>query len=381
MSNLSKPSKYKWPVVMLVLAVTFAALILLMMAAGSGQVTEPPQQAKIHKVTVQQLELLNHHQQSRMTYGKVEASIQSNLGFELAGRITEILADEGDTLNKGALLAKLDTSRLEASKKEINATLARTEADLRLASLSLKRVTELVDKKLESKQKLDEITESTASAAALVSEIKAKKDTLQLEIEKSALYAPHPLTVLSQPVDVGTVVAAGQTIFSVQQNNVFEVRMGMPQDQAFALEQGQTHKLLYGNHTLFAKVKSVAKQRQLNTRTIDVIFSIDVPTDLSLLPGDLVNFTYQQVVNESGAWVPKEALTSGIRGLWTLFVVSSTGQQAVSSKSVEILYSEQGKVFVRGAIKQGEWLVTKGGHRLVPAQLVHATHIQETNGN
>lgn len=381
MSRLSKTSKYKWHVVMSVLVVTFAALILLMMAAGSGQVIEPPQHAKIHKVPVQQLELLNRHQQSRMAYGKVEASIQSNLGFELSGRITEILVDEGDNLNKGTLLARLDTSRLEASKREINATLARTEADLRLATLSLKRVTELVDKKLESKQKLDEITESTASAAALVSEIKAKKDTLQLEIDKSVLYAAHTSTVLSQPVDVGTVVAAGQTIFSVQKNKAFEVRIGMPQDQAFTLEQGQTHKLFYGNHTLSAKVKSIAKQRKSNTRTIDVIFSIDVPTDLSLLPGDLVSFTYHKEVHESGAWVPKQALTSGIRGLWTLFVVPATGQHAVSSKSVEILYSEQDKVFVRGAIKQSDWLVTKGGHRLVPGQLVQAVPTQEASGN
>lgn len=381
MNSHSKIKNPKRLMIVLTLAIPLIALVLLMMAAGSGQVVPPPQQAKIHEVPVQQIILQSSHQQQRIVYGNVEATSQSNLGFELSGKVTNILVDEGDILSKGTVLAELDTKRIDASMGELNATLERTQADLRLAQLSLKRVKELVSKNLESKQKLDEVTESTASAEALVNEIIAKKLSLQILLDKSVLYANEASTVLSQPIDKGTVVTAGQTIFTVQVANAFEVRIGMPQDQAFTLQVGQTHSLVYANTPLQGTVKSIAKQRKLNTRTIDVIFTLDVPNGLSLLPGDLVSFQYQQEVAESGAWVPKQALTSGIRGLWTLFVVAQVGEQKVSSKSVEILYSQQNKVFVRGAIKRNDWLIVNGGHRLVPEQIVRAVPSSNISGD
>ncbi|MGJ8680474.1 efflux RND transporter periplasmic adaptor subunit [Paraglaciecola sp.] len=365
--------------IFVILAVPFCAVIFLMIAAGSGQVTQAPTQAKIHKVFVQPSVLETSHQQKKMVYGQVESSTQSNLGFELSGKVIDVFVDEGDVLTPNMLLAKLDISRLEASKAEINASLARTQADLRLAKLSLKRVTELVAKNLESQQKLDEVTELTSSAAALVKEIQAKKSSLQLEVEKSSLYASENSIVVSRPIDRGSVVAVGQTVFSVQHENTFEVRIGMPQDQAFALQVGQIHTLYYSDQALTGKIKSIAKQRKRDTRTIDVIFNIEIPHNLPLLSGDLVAFEYSQNTPEAGVWVDKQALTSGIRGLWTIFVVPSTGQHTVNSKSVEILYAEKNKVFVRGNIAPSDWLVVSGGHRLVPGQLVQAVASNTTS--
>lgn len=377
--TVNKPKRW---VIFLALAIPLIAVVLLMFAAGSGQVAAPPTQAKVHAVQVQPIKLLTSHLQERVAYGRVEASTQSQLGFELSGKLVDLYVDEGDVVSKGTLLAKLDTTRLMSTMGELDATLARTQADLRLANLSLKRVNELVAKKLESKQKLDEITESTASAIALVNEIKAKKQSLQIELDKSYLYANADLIILTQPIDKGAVVSAGQTVFIVQQENSLEVRVGLPQEHAFSLKMHSLHDLFVGERTLQATVKSIGKRRQPNTRTVDVIFSIvdlsETPT-LMLLPGDLVGFAYQQRVNEVGTWVPKQALTSGIRGLWTLFVVSEPGQQQVRSKSVEILYSRDDAIYIRGGLNEQDWFVVSGGHRLVPSQTVNAQAVSLVN--
>ena len=239
----------------LVLLLPFILVAVLMITAGSGQVTTAPKNAKIHQVEIQPVVLLDKHSQQHSAYGRIEASSKAEIGFELAGKVTEIMVDEGDSLVNGQLLAKLDTARLDATMQELNATLQRAEADFRLAKLSEQRIQQLVEKNLESAQRLDEAVETSIAAQALVNEIKAKQNTVQVEISKSSLYASTTATVLKRPVDPGTVVAAGQPILTTQHSNAFEVRIGLAKNQAFSLAKGQVHQLGYGDISLNGTVK------------------------------------------------------------------------------------------------------------------------------
>jgi RND family efflux transporter MFP subunit len=356
----------------ILIIVPFVAVVLLMRAAGSGQVPPAPTQAKIHPVTIAQVILQPSYVQQHLAYGRVEASVRSQIGFELSGKVVQILVEEGQQVNQGTPLAKLDTLRLESSMRELDASLSQAEADLRLANQSLKRVKELVAKKLDSKQRLDDITEAAASAQSRVTQAQARKATLQVELDKSVLYADQEYVIVEQPIDVGTVVSAGQPIFTVRNLRGLQARIGMAQKLADNFIQGQSYPLVYEGQTLQGKVVSVAQQRALATRTLDVLFSLEHQRSLGVVPGDLIGIQHQERVDQAGAWVPRSALTSGIRGLWTLFVVKGSGQQVLSSKSVEILYAESDRVFIRGALNADDWLVVNGGHRLVPSQLVDA---------
>ncbi len=364
-------------VIAIVIIVPLLAVVGLMVAAGSGQVAQPPVEAKVHQVEVLRLSLQQDYQQQQLAYGRVESANLSSLGFELAGKVADISVDEGDTIEVGQLIATLDTQRLDASMKELDAALQRAKADERLAIQSQQRVDELVRKKLESSQRLDEVTESTKAASALVEQTQAQINTLQVELDKSQLRASFKGTVVSRPVDSGTVVAAGQPLLVVQQAASYDARVALTSEQTQGLQVGQQHTLIADNTTYSGQIKAIATTRQLATRTIDVIFSID-DAQKTLLPGDLIALTYSKRVNEQGAWVPKEALSSGIRGLWTLFTVSGKGQQVVSSRSVEVLYQGETHSFVRGALSASDWMVVNGAQRLVPGQTVDAIESSTT---
>lgn len=357
--------------------VPLLAIVGLMVAAGSGQVAEPPREAKLHQVEVIKLVPESAYLQQQLAYGRVESANLSNLGFELAGKVDQILVDEGDTIVAGQLIAKLDTQRLDASMKELDAALQRAKADQRLAQQSRDRVAELVKQKLESSQRLDEVDESAMVAAALVEQTQARINTLLVELDKSALRASFDGTIVSRPVDPGTVVAAGQPILLVQQTSDFDARIALTSEQAQQLKIGQRQTLIANGNTLSGVVKSIANTRQLNTRTIDVIFTL-MPTDSKIFPGDLIALTYRTEVNEPGVWVPKQALASGIRGLWTLFTVPGKGQQVVSSRSVEVLYSGETHSYVRGALDASDWMIISGVQRLVPGQQVQAVESNVT---
>ncbi|MFB0912252.1 MAG: efflux transporter periplasmic adaptor subunit, partial [Glaciecola sp.] len=101
-----------------------------------------------------------------------------------------------------------------------------------------------------------------------------------------------------------------------------------------------------------------------------------------LISGDLVSLSVDVQMQKQGAWIPISALSNGVRGLWTLFVIDkSSGSQVIQARSVYVEYMEQDRAFVSGAIVQGELLVVSGLHRLTPNQLVTNIHLLNTARN
>lgn len=367
-------------VVVLFFAIPALLLFLLMKAAGAGQVPEAPTEPFAQKVDVIKVERQDSYTRLVKVVGRVEASKQASLGFELGGTLLVANVDEGDQVTKGQLLAELDLQRLEAQLREIEAGVARAKADARLAKLSENRIVTLVKEKLESSQRLDETREATLSAQALVREIEARKDSVVVEFAKSKIFSPFDGTILSRPIDPGSVVGQGMTIFTIQKDADTEVRMAMSADKAFKLQKGTTYKLYQGKSIFIGKLKSIANARTIKTRTVDAIFEISNTQESdfvnTVLPGDLLTLLLPTETQLNGYWVPKSALTNGIRGMWNLFTVSNAeGEQNLITKSVNVLYSDENKAFVSGSLNAQDYVIAHGGHRLVPNQKVYARSI------
>jgi RND family efflux transporter MFP subunit len=367
----------------IVVAVPFFILVFLLVAAGAGKVQSSPQEIKLHLVNVKPIEMQAHYKTHRLAVGQIEASKRAVIGFELGGTFIEALVDDGQSVEKGDLLGRLDTKRLNAELAELRASLTRTEADARLAQLSQTRIEKLVAQNLESAQSLDEAEDSTISAKARVEEVKARISSVQVQLDKSKLYAPFSGAVIRREVDSGSVVGQGQSVFVMQEEGSFEARIALGADDALNFNVGQGVSLIHHDKPIPAKIKTIAKQRTRQTRTVDVILSLDVQDD-TVLPGNLISLSIEKEVYQSGTWVPRSALTSSLRGLWNVYVVEEIdGEQRISPRSVNVLYNEGEFAFIAGAIKPSELLVINGNQRLVVGQQVsiqHSTNQQFTLG-
>jgi len=378
-NQLPQQSGYKKYLLWLIPLFALIALVLLMKASGNGQTQPPPTETKKHLVNVMPIEWHEQYVQKRLVVGRAEAPQTAAIGFDLAGSVVNILVDEGQRVTQGQILAELDDQRLRAQMLELSAILNRANSDVNLAKLSLKRVVELVDKKLESAQRLDETTESVNAANAFVDEILARQQTLQVEISKTKLRAPFDGSVVSRLVDKGTVVGAGQTLFTLQQNGQLEVRFALSADYANKLVIDQVITLATQSSQLIGKIKSIAQQRRLDTRTVDVIVRLTEPNQ-SILPGDLLHMDISSEINAKGFWVPRKALVSGVRGLWSLFAVEVIdGEHQLVAKLVEMVHADDKKAFVRGALQEAAPIVIEGVQRLVPGQKVVVGNSMQTS--
>ena len=369
-NQLPQQPSYKKYLIWLLPFIALTALVLLMKASGNEQHQQSPAETKKVLVNVMPIEWHEQYVQKRLVVGRAEAPQTTAIGFDQGGSVVDIFVDDGQAVEQGQTLAVLDNQRFKAQMNELTAILNRAKSEANLAELSLKRVVELVAKKLESAQRLDESTESVNAAKAFVDEILARKQTLLVEISKTKLLAPFNGSVVRRLVDKGTVVSTGQTLFNLQQNGQLEARFALSADHVNKFSIDQVIAVTTKTNQTLGKIKSIAQQRRLDTRTVDMIISLTEP-NLSILPGDLLHIDISSNIDAQGFWVPRKALVSSVRGLWSLFTVEEIdGEQQLVVKLVEVVHADDKKAFVRGALKEQVSVVIEGVHRLVSGQKV-----------
>ena len=346
-------------------------------------------------VRVLQVEPAPGFSRRRIYTGRVEPFRQSDLGFERAGLLAGVLVREGDKVESGQVLARLDKALLDTRRAELVAALRGAEADLALAEATRERYQATVGQGAVTRQALDEAREGARSAAAGLDLARARIASVDLDIAKSELRAPFPGVITRRAADEGRVLGAGEPVLRLQETRAPEIRVAVAGPLADTLTPGAEHPLTWRGQPFPARLRAVLPLRAAGTRTLDALFE---PADSgtaphgALRPGEQLELELGQWVDEPGVWLPLAALTEGARGLWSAYVVepdeqtedlrgdggvvSATGYLA--TRPLEILYQEGDRVFVRGPLAAGERLVAAGLHRVVPGQLVRVLGAGDT---
>ena len=323
----------------------------------------------------------------RAFVGQIEASRESEIGFELDGKIARIAVDEGDRVLRGQTLATLDIARLEARRAELEAARLEIAARRKLAQITRDRTQGLVGEGAASQQKLDDDRETVRALRGAEQLAEAKLASNALEIEKSTLVAPYNGVVTQRFVDEGRVLESGTPVLRLMETSAFEARIGVAGAAVTRLEEGQVHPLEISDIVATGYIKAILPVRASRERTVDVLFSLD-SADLSARAGDLVRFTLEESLAAPGFWVTIDALTEGPRGLWTVYVlepmaapVGSThsATHTVERRLVELIHLEGKRAFVRGDVSGGDRYIDSGLHRIVPGQPVRLADTDSTS--
>ncbi|MEL6457797.1 MAG: biotin/lipoyl-binding protein, partial [Cyanobacteria bacterium J06621_15] len=294
-----------------------ASLLILVAGVGIGKFggiennspVRATTQARPLPVKTIEVELARDYQTTQSYTGEVVANRTSEVGFERGGKLIEILVDEGDRVNKGAVLAKLDTANLEAQRRSLVAQKAQAEArlvelengarteqitaararvrdlekQLKLEQIKSNRRKYLYEQGAISREQFDEVAfnsqalserlnnarsgleellngtryEQKAAQKAAVDQLSAEITNLDITIGKSVLKAPFPGTVGVRSVDEGTVVETGKSIVRLVEDSNSEVKIGVPINVARELVIGTSKDIGIGGKNYSARVKSI----------------------------------------------------------------------------------------------------------------------------
>lgn len=157
--------------------------------------------------------------------GTLQPKNKVDVGSELSGIIKSVHVDYNDRVKVGQVLAKLDTSKLEAQISQAKAALESAKAKVLQAQATvtettsklaqLKKVWELSNKKIPSQSELDAAEAALArakadeaNAQAAVSQAQATLEAYETDLSKAVIRSPINGVVLSRNIEPGQTVAA-----------------------------------------------------------------------------------------------------------------------------------------------------------------------------
>jgi RND family efflux transporter MFP subunit len=238
--------------------------------------------------------------------GTVRAVQHADMGFEVAGRITEFLVKEGQRVNKGEVLARLDDRDFQASLDQAKAAYRKAQADLQRSQRIYKE-----DPGAISTSKIDTDRKQVDVAEADVR--KAEK-----AVEDTELRAPFDGFAARRLVEDYQNVQAKEPVVVLQDVSLLEIEVGVPErdiargdrnrtaDTMTRIVQPRVEISSLPGQTFPARVKEFATRADPVTRTFQVRLSFDPPAGASILPGMTARVTYN-APQEGGTRLPSQA--------------------------------------------------------------------------
>ena len=138
--------------------------------------------------------------------GVVEASSDSNVGFEVAGVLDALTAQEGDFVTTGHELGKLDTRQQEAALSLARAQSKEVVAQLELAELNLERINSLLSQNLVSQREADDARLTVEATRARLETTHASVRNAEIVVAKSKLTAPFDAIVSKTLREPGSII-------------------------------------------------------------------------------------------------------------------------------------------------------------------------------
>ena len=170
-------------------------------------------------------------------YGNVDIR-EVRLAFNGSEHVSEILVQEGDRVQAGQLLARLDNTYLQTSLERARADLVALQAEAHAAALSYQRIKSLAARKLASAEEAEEADAKSRAASAHVVAAEAVVAQAEQALKDAQLYAPMDGVIRDRIVEVGDFVSPQTPVLTLALLDPVWVRTYLPETELGKVKPG-----------------------------------------------------------------------------------------------------------------------------------------------
>lgn len=332
--------------------------------------------------------------------GNVVSENQIELYPEVNAQIAEVYVENGDYVNKGDVLIKLQDEPLrrqfqqsEANLKINNARLKQAKAQLSTIETQYKRIQTLADKDLSSELELEQINAEKISAEADVELAEAQVEQSQAlvnerknELTKTLIKSPLDGTIGQRNAQPGMQASASTPLFMIGDLSKLRVEIVLTESMLNQIKVGQTATITVSNEngdpvTITGELSRISPFLNEVTRSTEA--EIDINNQNGLLnPGMYVPVDIFYGESQQATLIPTSAIfidpNTGAEGIYTANSIgseikpvndSSSGVSALTAptdvtfQEIDIIARGKMEVAVSG-LESGKWVVTLGQNLL-----------------
>jgi multidrug efflux system membrane fusion protein len=298
---------------------------------------------------------------------------------QVDGRLISINFDEGQQVERGYLLARIDPVTYQAAYDQAVAKKAQDEAQLANARIDFDRYTRLMASNSIARQQLDTQKATVSQFEALVKLDQAAIDNAKAVLDYTTIRAPIDGRTGIRLVDAGNLVRAADAtgIVVITQLQPVSVLFTLPQQQlgevnrAFAKAPLQVEVFGPDNKTVIEKGVLKVVDNQVDQTTGTIKLKAEFPNgDMQLWPGQFVNVRLLIDMLRQVVVAPTAAVQRGPNGTF-VFVVQP--DSAVAVRPVTVAQQDEIQTVVARGLQSDERVVTTGFARLTAGTKVTVT--------
>lgn len=365
------------------------ALAAVLLAVGLGSyalynnIAHKPQTAKLVPI-VRTYTVGTAAATAAATYpGEVRGRYESQLAFQVAGKINARMVNVGDSVRAGQVLLALDPKDVNQSVEATAAQLASARASYKLAVDNAARYSSLYAQGAVSEAVRDQYQTQLEAASAALRQAQAQANVSSNQLGYTQLVSDTDGVVTALNAEVGQVVAAGTPIATVVRSGEREVHISVPEGASLSVGQkAQISFWALPGVEAAGFVREIASMADPATRTYKVCVAVpDLPAAAKLGMTAKVSLAPEQRAAVSGAakgdatateptspafTIPAQALYQ-VNGKTQVWVVRDNKAQLVE---VKVNGYSGNEVLIEQGLSRGDKVITAGLAKLVPHQEV-----------
>jgi RND family efflux transporter MFP subunit len=217
--------------------------------------------------------------------GTIEAWQEAVIGSDVqALRLARVLADVGDTVKAGQVLAVFDDEPVKIDVAQAKAALAQTEAAAGQAHENAERARSLRGSGAMSDQLVTQYLSAEQSASAQVAAAQATLAAQELRLKRTRVLAPDSGVISARTATAGAVFGIGGELFRLIRQGRLEWRAELTDAELERIAPGARVRLTLADDRIAeGSVRMVAPT--LNARTRTGFVYVDLPPDVAIRPG------------------------------------------------------------------------------------------------
>jgi len=311
--------------------------------------------------------------------GNVEAYTNVSVRTQMAGEIEKAFFTQGEDVKKGQLLFTLDRRPFEAALSQLEANLARDQAQLANARAQADRNEKLFQSGIISKDQYDTFRTTAQAQEATVRADQAAIENAKINLSYCSIYSPIDGRTGSYQVYPGNIAKVNDTVLVViNQVHPIYVTFSVPEQYLSQVEEFKARAPLEVEARIpndpgppsIGKLTFIDNTVDTTTGTIKMRGTFS-NSDNRLWPGQFVNVVLRLSVQANAVVVPSQAIQTGPMGKY-LFVVEpdAKGDLVGNLRPVVAGASVENETVIQKGVAPGDTVVTDGQLLLAPGSKV-----------
>lgn len=360
------------------------ALMMVLAACGESEPppAPPPPAVEFTEVALQEVAVVFEF------VARTRAREDAQIRARITGTILERNFEEGQVVQQGDLLFRIDPRPYESAVSSASARLDQAQAAVQVAERNYARGLQLVDDGYISRSEMDKLLGERDSTRAALADAQAALEKARIDLGFTEVKAPFSGTAGRSELSIGDLVDpnAGPLVSLVKLDPMLVDFDVDEQTLSRRLQENQQReaqglppvafiprlKLVTGDvYEHVGEIEYANNRVNPSTGTVSVTARFPNPDKL-LYPGQFARILVQRGAPEQRLMIPQAAVLEDMQGKY-VFTIGK--DDTVARKNVQLGQREGMKLVVESGLEEGDRVIVNGVQKVRPGAQVTATPI------